>query len=422
MQADDTPEPPHRDGASSAPGRIAIVAGPDAGHAFPAFRLAELLAADGFSVTVFTGLNWLSVVEPRGIDIAELPGLDVGLGDSDSDAGQKLSTRAARMAILLAPKLAVRGYDLVVHDVITVAGAWAAELVGIPFIELSPHPLYRPSRGLPPVGAGLAPGKGLSGRLRDIAMRAASSRSVRAGERQRGTARSSIGLTPTPPAPSARFVATLPALEVPRPDWPVDTHIIGPLLWEPTTETFTRPTGSAPLIVIAPSTAVTGAEDMLAATLRGLGLISATIPVRVVISALKAPDSKLVEEAGLASVVVGLARQDEVLRDADLVICGAGHGMLAKSLLAGVPVVTVPGGGDQWELANRVQRQGAGTLIRPVHAEAVALAVEELLTTTSYRDAAALAAESAGQVVDPVGIVRHVLCARESGRGDERCD
>ena len=34
--------------------------------------------------------------------------------------------------------------------------------------------------------------------------------------------------------------------------------------------------------------------------------------------------------------------------------------MVAKTLLAGVPMVVVPGGGDQWEIANRVVRQGSG--------------------------------------------------------------
>ena len=40
-----------------------------------------------------------------------------------------------------------------------------------------------------------------------------------------------------------------------------------------------------------------------------------------------------------------LGRQDELLADADLLICGGGHGTVAKSLLAGVPMVVVPGGG-----------------------------------------------------------------------------
>ena len=34
-------------------------------------------------------------------------------------------------------------------------GGMAAELLGIPWIELCPHPLYLPSRGLPPIGSGL---------------------------------------------------------------------------------------------------------------------------------------------------------------------------------------------------------------------------------------------------------------------------
>ena len=46
--------------------------------------------------------------------------------------------------------------------------------------------------------------------------------------------------------------------------------------------------------------------------------------------------------------------------------------MVAKTLLAGVPLVVVPGGGDQWEIANRVARQGSGRLVRPLTGEALA--------------------------------------------------
>ncbi len=57
--------------------------------------------------------------------------------------------------------------------------------------------------------------------------------------------------------------------------------------------------------------------------------------------------------------VAGRGRQDVLLRDADVVVCGGGHGMLAKALSAGVPAVIVPGEGDQWELANRARGRGA---------------------------------------------------------------
>ena len=74
--------------------------------------------------------------------------------------------------------------------------------------------------------------------------------------------------------------------------------------------------------------------------------------------------------------VVGLGRQDELLAHADLVICGGGHGLVSKTLLAGVPMVVVPGGGDQWEIANRLVRQGSAQLVRPLTTEALATAVE----------------------------------------------
>ena len=86
--------------------------------------------------------------------------------------------------------------------------------------------------------------------------------------------------------------------------------------------------------------------------------------------------------------VVGLGRQDELLSHADVVVCGGGHGMVAKTLLAGVPMVVVPGGGDQWEIANRVVRQGSARLIRPLTAEALTAAVDEVLSSPGYRERA----------------------------------
>ena len=93
--------------------------------------------------------------------------------------------------------------------------------------------------------------------------------------------------------------------------------------------------------------------------------------------------------------MVGLGRQDELLSHADVVICGGGHGMVAgKTLLAGVPMVAVPGGGDQWEIANRIARQGSAVLVRPLTAEALATAVREVLSSPSYREAAQRAGDS----------------------------
>ncbi|MCV7178823.1 glycosyltransferase [Mycolicibacterium sphagni] len=380
--------------------RVAVVAGPDPGHAFPAIALCLRLAAAGDDPVLLTGTGWLDTGRAAGIESVELAGLDLEAGDDDTDAGAKLHQRAARMAVLNVPVLRELAPDLIVSDVITVCGGMAAELLGIPWVELCPHPLYLPSRGLPPLGSGLAPGTGIRGRLRDTIMRALTARSVKAGERQRSTVRVDIGLPAREPGPARRLIATLPALEVPRPDWPDDAVVVGPLHFEPTAAVLPVPPGEGPVIVVAPSTATTGTAGVAELALEHL-VPGRTLPVgsRVVVSRLGGQD---VEVPPWASV--GLGRQDELLAHADLVVCGGGHGMLSKTLLAGVPMVVLPGGGDQWELANRVVRQGSARLIRPLAADALVAEVGEVLSSPRYQEAARRAGESIRQVTDPVRV------------------
>lgn len=380
--------------------RIAVVAGPEAGHAFPAIALCLRLKSAGDDPVLLTGRDRLDAARAAGVEAIELVGLDPEGADDDADAGAKIHQRAARMAVLNVRVLQRLTPDLVVSDEITVCGGMAAELLGAPWVELSPHPLYLPSRGLPPIGSGLPPGTGVRGRCRDAVLRAMTARSIRAGERQRVEARNGIGLPATDPGPTRRLIATLPALEVPRPDWPAGAVIVGPLHFEPTSTVLALPEGDGPLIVVAPSTAEMGTARLAETALEHL-VPGAAVPAgsRLVVSRLGGDDVTVPPWA-----TVGLSRQDELLRHADLVICGGGHGMLSKTLLAGVPMVVVPGGGDQWELANRVVRQGSARLIRPLTPEALVTAVNEVLAQPSYRDAARRAGRSVGEVTDPVRV------------------
>jgi UDP:flavonoid glycosyltransferase YjiC (YdhE family) len=385
--------------------RVAVVAGPDPGHSFPAIALCRRFSAAGDTPTLLTGIEWLETARAAGVDAVELAGLDPTTDDDDRDAGAKIHQRAARMAVLNLDQLRKLAPDLVVSDVITACGGMSAELLGIPWIELNPHPLYLPSKGLPPLGSGLAPGTGVMGRLRDAAMRAMTARSWRAGIRQRAEVRIGIGLPAVDPGPLRRLIATLPALEVPRPDWPAEAVLVGPLHFEPTSDRLPIPPGSGPVVVVAPSTALTGTQGMaqtaLDALVPGTGLPAGA---RVVVSRLNGPDLSVPPWAA-----AGLGRQDELLAHADLAICGGGHGMVAKTLLAGVPLVMVPGGGDQWEIANRVVRQGSGQLVRPFTAEALVRAVNEVLSTPAYREAAQRAAASVGEVADPIRVCHDAL-------------
>src|SRR6185312_10849104 len=255
--------------------------------------------------------------------------------------------------------------DLIVSDVITACGALAAEIVGLPWVELNPHPLYLPSKSLPPIGSGLAPGVGLRGRLRDTVMRRLTARSWREGLRHRAAARVGVGLPATGVEPRRRLIATLPALEVPRPDWPAEAVVVGPLHFEPTDVVLPLPPGDGPVVVVAPSTATTGAQGLTEMALDTL-VPGKTLPEgsRLVVSRIAGDDL-----AAPPWAAIGLGRQDRLLSVADVVVCGGGHGMVTKTLLAGVPMVVVPGGGDQWEIANRVARQGSARLIRPLTSE-----------------------------------------------------
>ncbi len=385
--------------------RVAVVAGPDPGHAFPAIALCLRFLEAGDRPILLTGVEWLDTARRAGVDAAELLGLDPDESDDDADDGAKLHRRAARMAALNVPQIRELAPDLVVSDVITACGGMAAELLGLPWVELCPHPLYLPSKGLPPIGSGLAPGTGVRGRLRDALMRTMTARSVRQGDRQRADARAGIGLPARDPGPVRRLIATLPALEVPRPDWPEEAVVVGPLHFEPTSAVLDVPSGAGPLVVVAPSTATTGTAGMAEVALQCL-VPGETLPAgaRVAVSRLAGADLTLPPWA-----VAGLGRQDVLLRHADLMICGSGHGIVSKTLLAGVPLVLVPGGGDQWEIANRVVRQGSGRLIRPLGTESLVSAVAEVLSSARCRAAARAAGASVAGVADPVRVCQDAI-------------
>ncbi|NNH74901.1 glycosyl transferase [Nocardia uniformis] len=380
--------------------RVAVVAGPDPGHAFPAIALCSRFLAAGDEPVLFTGPRWFDIAMAAGIGVRRLRGLAPRVDDDDGDAGQRIHERAAHISSEILPDLGAMLPELVVSDVLTAGGGMAAERLKVPWVELSPHPLYQPSKALPPIGSGLAPGEGMRGRARDAVLRTMTARNIRQGEEQRTRARVSVGLPPQDPGPAARLIATLPALEVLRPDWPENAHLVGPLLWEPTHHILDLPAGDEPLVMVAPSTAHTGVTGMAETVLEALDGTG----VRVAISMLDTPPANLPPWA-----TAGLGRQDEILRHAAVVVGGGGHGLLAKSLLAGVPVVTVPGGGDQWELANRAVRQGSSVLVRPLTAESVRSAVRQVLDSPSFTAAARKAAADAGVVSDPVRVCHEVL-------------
>jgi UDP:flavonoid glycosyltransferase YjiC (YdhE family) len=80
------------------------------------------------------------------------------------------------------------------------------------------------------------------------------------------------------------------------------------------------------------------------------------------------------------------------------VVSHCGHGTVMKALAAGVPLVCLPMGRDQFEVAARVVALGAGVRLRPgASSAAIARAVRTVLEDPSYRSAARRMAETLAQ-------------------------
>lgn len=79
-----------------------------------------------------------------------------------------------------------------------------------------------------------------------------------------------------------------------------------------------------------------------------------------------------------------------LLPDADLVVCQGNMGLTARSLLAALPLLLVPGTAEQYMLASRVERIGAGALLGEDRtAQRFGAVTRSLLRTAPCRVAAA---------------------------------
>jgi UDP:flavonoid glycosyltransferase YjiC (YdhE family) len=332
--------------------RIAVVAGPDAGHAFPALGVAAALVARGHEVRFSSGQNRRAIARAVGCSFAWLPRLAPTAGDGD--LGHRLWGRAADMAAPLAGQLRRWGPELVVSDELTRCGAYAAQLLDLPWIELVGHHLTDPDPDLPPVGLGRRPARSRLRRADDRRIYHHQIRSYQLGAAQAMAAARTLGLDAVEP-PVLRLIATLPSLERTRADWPKTAHVVGPLAVEPPLPPLEPPPGDGPLVLVTDSTA-TGVEISLTdAALPGLR----DLDLRVVITSTRIPPRRD------GDLVVGTGPHRPLLAEAAIAVSPGGGGFVSKAAAAGVPHVVVPLLGDQREAAARLRDTGAGRTLRP---------------------------------------------------------
>ena len=361
--------------------RVFLGAFGDPGHAFPMLALGSRLAARGHDVTLETWQRWREHVQAGGMrfvaapEYPVFPTLERPLQPYEAVVRATAETR---------PAVAEARADVVVHDILTLAPALAGELEGVPVATLIPHVYPAGAPGFPPYAFGArlprtAVGRGLW-RAFDRPLEAG----LRRGRTELNETRAKLGL-----APVARLhgglsqqlcmVGTFPQLEYPR-SWPPEVRLVGPLMWEPPYHDVEPPPGSAPLVLVAPSTAQDPEHRLLRAAVAGL----AKEEIRLLATWNRKPLQEPVPVPANARLVQWISYSRAMPKCA-LVICHAGHGTMVRALAGGAPVLAVPHSGDMAENAARADWAGVGVRLpwRLLGARTLRLAVRRALSDAS---------------------------------------
>jgi MGT family glycosyltransferase len=370
----------------------------DPGHAFPMLALGSRLAARGHEVMLETWGRWREHVEAEGMAFAAAPEYPVW-----PTGGQPLKPYEAVVAATAQTRPAVAEFspDVLVHDILTLAPAMAAELEGIPAATLIPHLYPDSAPGQPPYALGARMPRTRAGRRMWRLMEPVVETGLRQGRRELNDMRARLGLAPVQRLHGGLsqrlcMVATFAQLEY-RNEWPENVHVVGPVMWEPPFGEVEAPPGDAPLVLVAPSTAQDPEHRLLRAALAGL----ADEPVRVLATWNRRPVYEPLSVPANARLVEWVSYSRTMPRCA-LVICHAGHGTMVRALACGSPVVCVPHAGDMAENAARADWAGVGVRVpwRLLSPTTLRLAVRRALARPSLaaraRELAASAAASDG--------------------------
>lgn len=299
--------------------------------------------------------------------------------------------------------------DVVVTQELLFGPMMAAETAGAPLALFCANVWPFPTLpGLPPFGAGMAPAAGEQGEMLHQMVGQTTRTIFQMGLPALNAARESLGLTPLADlfdqvaVARAVLLATSRAFDfAPEPLAEPFTYV-GPYVGDPVdVEAWTSPwpaEDDRPLVMVTSSGLYEAQESLLRGVIAALG----TLPVRGL--ATLGPALDPADFAAPDNVqVIRSAPHGALLREASLVVTHGGHGSTIRPLMAGVPLLLLPGLRDQRDNAARVTARGAGLMLeRDASPEKIALAVRQLLDEPTFREAAvrfgeAIAADAAAR-------------------------
>lgn len=274
------------------------------------------------------------------------------------------------------------GPDLALVDINSWGARIVAEHSGLPWATFSPYTPPLQSKGTPPFGPGLLPMPGLLGSARDAVVRrmviGAVEKLMMPGM-NRLRAEVSGGQLPPVRTADAFFrtaplmlVTTAEPFEYAHPDWAPGIRMIGSLTWEPPVSTPPWLEGMQdPAVLVTTSSEYQADETLVRTTLEALAkepyTVVATLPAANAGSAgaTRASGTNAIHAIPDNARVEHFVPHSLVLDRAAVAITHGGMGSTQKALAKGVPVVVVPFGRDQHEVAARVLAADAGVRLSP---------------------------------------------------------
>lgn len=344
------------------------------GHFRPLLPLARALRARGHAVAFATAASWHELVEAEGFEA--LP------AGTDHGTARGVRFDAARAEIDKLPPLGRRQYvfaylfaeghaPLKLPDLLEAAQDWRAEAIVYESADLA-APIAASALGLPSVHHAFGTMVSLTILERAAAAVAPLWRQVGLEPAAHAGAFRGLHVDIVPPGldgdrPLCESVRLRPALdaEAERPPW-LD-ELRRPLVYATMGTVFNQPEAFAPLL------------DAL-----GMASVGALVTV-----------GRDVDPAALGAIppnvrVERFVPQAQVLPSCAAVVSHGGSGTLIGALAAGVPLVLLPQGADQFENAARGVRAGVAVALQPEEAtpETIASALETVQTRPSYAEAA----------------------------------
>lgn len=413
---------------------------PSTGHLYPALAVACELRSQGHAVAFHTIPAHDALLARLGLDvypIEDVPGITAtGVTLRDEPAGAQ-ARKAMFLQRFVAPvpslmpslRQAIAAYqpDVLVNDTVSFAPLLVAEQTQHPLATLSIFVATWPGRDLAPFGLGLPLACDAPTRARYAVLRAQGDAVFAEVVAALNALRSSLGL-PSRAGPLAaatlspylHLVQTAAAFDYGRTDLPPQMHYVGPCVFDPPTAPDAETAAwlatlppACPLVLVTASSVFRQSTALVEAALAGLRdsdvAVLATLPIDHPMRQTLLPALQR---------VVDFVPHAQVLPRATVVLTHGGFGTVTKVLCAGRPLVVVPYGGDQPEVAQRVVAAGAGVRLAPhgLTPAAVRDAVQLVLSDPAYALQARVVGQALAQQDGPATATALLTCLAATGQ------